>query len=142
MNRQRPVIVALALIAGMAAAGAAQAHSRSDVQWSVTIGAPALVLPRVVLPVPALPHVRVQPVVVAPRVGYRAPTRWDVDGDGIPNRHDRVYNPRWDVDGDGIPNRHDRYYGAPRQDRRDRDHDGIPNRRDPYPNYPQGGRGP
>jgi hypothetical protein len=43
------------------------------------------------------------------RSGYRAPTRWDVDGDGIPNRYDRVYNPRWDVDGDGIPNRYDRF---------------------------------
>ncbi|MBC7939687.1 MAG: hypothetical protein H7Z19_07980, partial [Chitinophagaceae bacterium] len=32
-------------------------------------------------------------------------------------RRDPVYNPRWDVDGDGIPNRHDR----------DRDGDGIPN---------------
>ncbi len=54
------------------------------------------------------------PVVVLPgreyRYGpmYRAPKHWDVDGDGIPNRHDRVYNPRWDRDGDGVPNRHDR----------------------------------
>ena len=38
---------------------------------------------------------------------YREPTRWDVDGDGVPNRYDRVYNPRWDRDGDGIPNRRD-----------------------------------
>jgi len=43
------------------------------------------------------------------RAAYRAPTRWDVDGDGIPNRVDRVYNPRWDVDGDGIPNARDRF---------------------------------
>ena len=41
-------------------------------------------------------------------------------GDGIPDRHDRVYNPRWDVDGDGIPSRHGR----------DRDGDGTPNRHD------------
>ena len=40
---------------------------------------------------------------------YRQPTRWDADGDGIPNRYDRVYNPRWDRDGDGVPNRYDRY---------------------------------
>ena len=40
--------------------------------------------------------------------GSRDPRRWDVDGDGIPNRHDRVYNPRWDRDGDGVPNRYDR----------------------------------
>jgi hypothetical protein len=39
----------------------------------------------------------------------RPPTRWDRDGDGIPNRYDRVYNPRWDRDGDGIPNRYDRH---------------------------------
>ena len=37
------------------------------------------------------------------------PTRWDRDGDGIPNRYDRVYNPRWDRDGDGVPNRYDRH---------------------------------
>ena len=54
------------------------------------------------------------PAFVAPRYyghsAYRsAPTRWDRDGDGIPNRYDRVYNPRWDRDGDGIPNRYDRY---------------------------------
>lgn len=138
MNRQRPMIVALALIAAAAGASAAQAHGRPEAQWSVTIGAPVVVLPRIVLPVPPLPQVRVQPVVVAPRAGYREPTRWDVDGDGIPNRYDRVYNPRWDVDGDGIPNRYDRHYAAPRHDR---DGDGIPNRRDPYPGYPQGGRG-
>jgi hypothetical protein len=29
--------------------------------------------------------------------------RWDRDGDGIPNRYDRLYNPAWDRDGDGIP---------------------------------------
>jgi hypothetical protein len=40
---------------------------------------------------------------------YREPTRWDRDGDGIPNRYDRVYNPRWDRDGDGVPNRYDRH---------------------------------
>ena len=34
-------------------------------------------------------------------------SRWDRDADGIPDRHDRLYNPRWDRDGDGIPNRHD-----------------------------------
>ena len=45
---------------------------------------------------------------------YQQPTRWDRDGDGIPNRYDRVYNPRWDRDGDGIPNRYDRH-----DDRRD-----------------------
>ena len=40
---------------------------------------------------------------------YWNSARRDYDGDGIPNRYDRVYNPRWDRDGDGIPNRYDRY---------------------------------
>ena len=39
---------------------------------------------------------------------YRG-ARWDRDGDGVPTRYDRVYNPRWDRDGDGVPNRYDRY---------------------------------
>lgn len=149
MKRQRPMIVAFALVAGLAAAGAAQAHGSRDVQWSVTIGAPAVVLPRVVLPAPPLPHVRVQPVVVT-QPGYRGRTRWDVDGDGIPNRHDRVYNPRWDMDGDGIPNRYDRHPQRPdhrgghrghdRSPGYDRDRDGIPDRSDRYPSDPRRGR--
>ena len=59
----------------------------------------------------------------APRGGvkYCEPRRWDVDGDGIPNRHDRVYNPRWDRDGDGVPNRYDR---TPRGGHEGRDHRG------------------
>jgi len=48
------------------------------------------------------------PVVVVPAPRrYSHPTRWDVDGDGIPNRHDAVYNPVRDRDGDGIRNRCD-----------------------------------
>jgi len=128
MSRSRPLIVAATLLAGLAAAGAAQA--RSEVQWSVTVGGPALVLPpvvlpRVVLPVPPLPPVRVAPVVATPRVAYREPTRWDIDGDGIPNRYDH---------------RDTRYapHGAPRHDR---DGDGVPNRRDPFPGQPHSGRG-
>ena len=59
------------------------------------------------LPAPVYLPERVR---VVPRYGrdYGQPVRWDVDGDGIPNRYDRVYNPRWDRDGDGIPNRYDR----------------------------------
>jgi len=34
---------------------------------------------------------------------YDRRTRWDRDGDGIPNRYDRVR------DGDGVPNRFDRF---------------------------------
>jgi hypothetical protein len=67
--------------------------------------------------------VAVHPAAVYAR-GYRQPTRWDVDGDGIPNRYDRVYNPRWDHNGNGIPD------GREGHDvrRQYRDHDGIPNR--------------
>ena len=128
------VPVALALL-GTLAGTAAQARG-ADVQWSVTIGAPFVTLPApvVYLPLPTrvvvMPAWRPQPVVVVPsypRGGtYREPTRWDVDGDGIPNRYDRVYNPVWDRNGDGVPDRfaHRHHpYG-------DRDHDGIPNRHD------------
>ena len=102
-----PVVLALA-----AALGTGVAHARdADVQWSVTIGTPV--------------HVRTQPVYDAPvyqqpapvyrqhRPGYshsryQAPTHWDRDGDGIPNRRDARYSPHWDRDGDGLPNRYDR----------------------------------
>jgi hypothetical protein len=78
-------------------------------------------------------------------------SRWDRDGDGIPNRYDRTpYGRRFvDSDGDGIPNRYDRtpygrrfadndrygrwHYGGPRWDR---DGDGVPNRYDARPNNP------
>jgi hypothetical protein len=123
MNAKKLAIVAVAL-AGSVAAAAAQAHGRDDVQFSVTIGTP-FVAP--VRPVYAPAPVFVPAPVVRyehryddryddrydnrydARYGYRAPTRWDVDGDGIPNRVDRLYNPRWDVDGDGIPNGRDRF---------------------------------
>ena len=103
----KPSLVALLAVAGAASAGAAQARDHVDVQWSVTIGSGARG------PVYAPPPVVVYPApgrvfVPAPvRVVYRDPSHWDRDGDGIPNRHDRVYNPRWDRDGDGIPNRRD-----------------------------------
>ena len=64
-------------------------------------------------PVYSAPVYRQPQGIYAPVRGhyYRQPTRWDRDGDGIPNRYDRVYNPRWDRDGDGIPNRYDRHDG-------------------------------
>jgi hypothetical protein len=50
------------------------------------------------------------PGVYGPGPGHVRGRSWrDADGDGIPNRRDRVYNPRWDVDGDGVPNRYDRH---------------------------------
>ncbi|WP_395704156.1 hypothetical protein [Aquabacterium sp.] len=124
MNRKQLVMAALTL-AGLAAAGASQAHG---VQWSVSIGlpVPAVVLPRpVVVAEPVVvpqPVYGAQPVYVPQPVYapyhrahyYQHPTRWDADGDGIPNRYDRVYNPRWDRDGDGVPNRYDHHYGRGR----------------------------
>ena len=126
-----PVVLALA-----AALGAGVAHARdADVQWSVTIGAPVQVRTQPVYDVP----VYRQPAPVYrqhrpayPHSRYQEPTRWDRDGDGIPNRRDRVYNPRWDIDGDGIPNRHDRHDSA----RWDHDRDGVPNRYDRRDNDP------
>ena len=123
-----PVVLALA-----ATLGTGVAHARdSHVQWSVTIGAP------VYLPPPAYavsgPVYRAPaPVHYVPRhARYGEPTRWDRDGDGIPNRNDRYHNPRWDVDGDGIPNRYDARYTP----RRDHDRDGVPNRYDRHDHNP------
>lgn len=126
-------IVALGL-AGALAGGSAMARDRDDVRWSVTVGSPGVYVgassgyyPGYYRPAP----VYVQPAPVyyeAPGYyhrdrhhhhhrhghGYQEPRRWDVDGDGIPNRYDNRYNPRWDRDGDGIPNRYDRYPGRGR----------------------------
>jgi hypothetical protein len=107
MNTRKLAIVSVAL-AGVLAAASVEARGRDDVQFSVTIASPAWAVP----PLPVL-----RPGFVAPAYGhapgryapsYREQTRWDRDGDGIPNRYDRVYNPRWDRDGDGVPNRYDR----------------------------------
>ena len=125
-KRSRFIAVTALALAGVLGAGIAQA--RPEIQIPV----PAF-LPQP--PVLHLPHATVRPVPVyatpAPvyaypqeghyrgeyrddyrrehRSGYQQPTRWDRDGDGVPNRYDRVYNPRWDRDGDGVPNRYDRY---------------------------------
>ena len=48
-----------------------------------------------------------------------------------------VYQPsRWDRDGDGIPNRYDATPDGERRYRRDSDGDGVPDRRDNYPYNP------
>jgi len=132
MSKSKVFVAAALALAGTLAAGAAQA--RDDVQWSVTIGTPVYTQPvysqQPVYTQPAPVYRYPAPVYQQDRYQhYRQPTRWDRDGDGIPNRYDRVYNPRWDRDGDGIPNRYDR------NDRRnwDRDRDGIPNWQDRYP---------
>ncbi len=135
--------IALAALAALSTAGVAQARSDDvDVRWQITIGSPAPVrvhVPaQVVVAAPVYAPVPVYPAVPR-RVGYGPSRSWDADGDGIPNRLDRVYNPRWDIDGDGIPNRHDRDDRSGH--RRDRDRDGIPDRHDRRPDVPQRGWG-
>jgi hypothetical protein len=106
-------VPAVALI-GLAASAAAQA--RTDVQWSITIGSPVWVRPAPVYhaappvvvhrPAPVIypyPYYHARPP--APRYVHR---HWDIDRDGIPNRHDRRYDPYGDRDRDGAPNRWDR----------------------------------
>ncbi len=138
MSKTRFVIPAALALAAALGSGVAQARD-ADVQWSVTIGSPGYRLPQPVYSVPVPVYHRPAPVYhqrpVYPVARYQEPTRWDRDGDGIANRHDRLYNPRWDVDGDGIPNRHDRYS---RHDRPhlDDDRDGVPNRYDRHDNNP------
>ena len=153
MSSRKLIIVGGLAIAAALAAGLAQARDRNDVQWSVTIGAPLYTQPYPVYsqsypvysqpyPVYSQPYpVYSQPYPVYPQRqyharGYQQPTRWDRDGDGIPNRYDPVYNPRWDRDGDGIPNRYDRNDHA----RNDRDGDGIPNWQDRNDGRPWRGR--
>ena len=133
MSKSRLLVASALAFVGVLAAGVARANHGADVQWSVTVGTPVYAQPAPVYAHPTQVYTQPVPVYTQPyptyRGGdpyhrpyrhhryYREPTHWDRDGDGIPNRRDRVYNPRWDVDGDGIPNRHDR----------DRDGDGIPN---------------
>ena len=132
MSSSKLVVGALA-VAALLSTGLAQARDRNDVQWSVTIGAPfGVPLYAQPYPVYSQPYPAYnQPYPVYPQRHYQArayqqPTRWDRDGDGIPNRSDPVYNPRWDRDGDGIPNHYERGDNP----RGDRDGDGIPNWQD------------
>ena len=140
-----------ATLAASLASGGAQARGPVDVQWQVTIGSPGGGYPArspvyypepVYLPTPVYrpaPVYMPAPVVVLLpghdyRHGpaYREPRHWDVDGDGIPNRHDRVYNPRWDRDGDGYRDRHGHHGRSQRESREDRDdrHDDRRDRQD------------
>ena len=141
-NLNKIAVLALAL-GGALGAGVAQARGHDDVQWSITIGAPFGGVPVYSQPAPVYSpgypvYSQPSPVygpgypVYSERVPvyrdprYSHPTRWDHDGDGIPNRYDRVYNPRWDRDGDGVPDRYERHQRI----RYDRDRDGIPDWRD------------
>lgn len=152
MNSRKLIVGALAM-AGVLSVGLAQARDHNDVQWSVSIGAPIGVplytqpYPVYAQPYPAYrqpyPAYSQPYPVYAPRHypqrQYQQPTRWHRDGDGIPNRHDRVYNPSWDRDGDGVPNRYDRDNRRD-QARNDRDGDGIPNWQDRNDGYRGHGR--
>ena len=145
MTPRKFVLAAFATTA-MLASGLAQARSPVDVQWQVTIGSPVGGYPVhggvvVSAPVYLPPPVRVVPRYQSqyqpqhqpqhqpqyqprPAQPYCEPTRWDVDGDGIPNRYDRVYNPRWDRDGDGIPNRYEHRNRHDQDGREGRDYRG------------------
>ena len=125
MSSRKLVIVGALAFAAALSAGAVQARDRNDVQWSVTVGAPiggpiysqpypAYSQPYPVYSQPYPVHAQPYPVYGHPHYqahAYQQPTRWDRDGDGIPNRYDPVYNPRWDRDGDGIANWQDRNDG-------------------------------
>ena len=97
MNARKLALAAVAIAATVAAASV-EARGRDDVQLSVTIGGPAW-------SAPSAPAYRAHgPAFVAPRYdghpAYRsAPTRWDRDGDGIPNRYDRHDNRHYRSDG-------------------------------------------
>ena len=113
----RKIALVTALLAGALASGLAQARG-PDVQWSVNIGLP---LPQVVVRLPILLPPGVVVTGPAPAPVYREPTRWDVYGDGIPNRYDHHYNPRCDRRDDRRDYRDDRRYDRRdyREDRRD-----------------------
>jgi hypothetical protein len=142
MNRQsfskRAAAVAFGL-AGLAAAGAAQA--RSDVYMSIGVGTPVYVQPQPVYVQPQPVYVQPQPVYVQPRPVYVQPQPVYVQPQvvyGHPRR-----GPWGDRDGDGIPNVHDRYdnrqhwgHGQRQGAWGDADRDGVPNRHDGRPNNP------
>ena len=124
MSKSRSFVAGAFALAGVFASGVALANQGANVQWSVTVGTPVGIpvytQPAAVYAHPMRTYVQPVPVYVQSYPSYpsnrwehhsrhyQEPTRWDRDGDGIPNRRDRLYNPRWDVDGDGIPNRYDR----------------------------------
>lgn len=101
----------------------------------IVVHEPRVVYERqVVVRQPVVVH---QPVQVA-HGRWAAPVEyrrgWDRDGDGIPNRYDRVdnrkYGPYGDIDRDGKPNRFDRVDNRYRGDREDRRGDWREDRKD------------
>ena len=92
MNLRKLARATTLLLTGVLATAYAQAGP--NVQWQITLETPVLRLPgHVALPLPPIPVPRV--VVTAPYRGertWREPSRWDRDGDGIPNRYDAYPN--------------------------------------------------
>jgi hypothetical protein len=113
--RKWSAVVAVPAVALIGLAASAAAQARTDVQWSITIGSPVWVRPAPVYHAPP-PVVVYRPAPVyyhpQPYYHYKAPRyvhrHWDADRDGIPDRHDRRYDPYGDRDRDGAPNRWDR----------------------------------
>ncbi|MDM0046965.1 hypothetical protein QTH91_20910 [Variovorax dokdonensis] len=104
MIRTARIVLAAGLVAA-AALGAASANAQ--VYGSINIGVP---LPPVAV-VPPPPVFVPRPMVVAPRPVYGPPPAYYYRDRG---HYHRQYNARrWDRDGDGVPNRHDRRPGNP-----------------------------
>jgi hypothetical protein len=113
MNFKTFAAVAVAL-AGAFGAGLAQA--RNDVHWSLSLDLPLPPLPFVVVrpapTYPAYPAYPQAPVYEQPAPVYvqPAPVYYENSGYGRPVPvFTRPHATRWDVDGDGIPNRYDRH---------------------------------
>lgn len=85
MSMSKLFVGAAWAMAGALGAGTAQAGT-ADLQWSIAIGTPVYAQPAPRYRLPAAGH---------SRVAYLQPTRWDRDGDGIPNRRDRHPGKAW-----------------------------------------------
>jgi len=112
VKKSRQFVGVVLALGSVLAAGLARADERGVVQWGITVGAPGYSQGVQAYGPPGGAY---------GQRSYQQPTRWDRDGDGIPNRQDRLYNPAWDRDGDGVPNQYDRrddsrrvYGGDPR----------------------------
>ena len=89
MSKSRMLIAATLALTGVLGGGAAQAGN-ADLQWSIVIGTPVYTRPAPVhvQPLPVYrPSARVwsPPAPVHARRADLRATRWDRDGDGIPN---------------------------------------------------------
>jgi hypothetical protein len=99
MSKSKVFATVVLALTGTLAVGVAQAE-RVDMQWSIMIGTPVYTQPAPVYvqPLPVYrPGTRVwaPPAPLHPRRADLRVTRWDRDGDGIPNRHDRSPGRGW-----------------------------------------------